>query len=719
MVHHFFALRIIPVLLVLSVASIGFAGFRQDQTAPPSSTRLSEKALFKQADQAYAEGRLDEARTLLMAAFHKRTRPGQKPKPHEKYTPMLAEVNQSLADQEAVRGEQSLNADDLPRCQKHVEAAKLFSVTPRVSALQTVLSNKQAEVSGLYQKALRLSEAGQHDESLNQLNALLPFEGYLTELQRDLIRVRGLLLEQLLEQSHAMIAERRWTNSWNLLKRAERLDEENKQVKSGLQRVETGRQADELRLSAESRLSDGAYAEALEKIVAASRMDPGAKAYSEVREQIKRKWVESLLPSLPKFFQEPGNFRQTRDGVLCLEKIRDLDAYHSVLLGYDKASQNFGANCLERALALETSEELSRIGTAYVLKMNAQLRLPSGMVPLEELKSTAVTFNRKRASQLLISVENLVGAPASFTDTIRIRSINEVENMALPDLRIRTLEQYRASPDEDPELQDLRPAGNSATALLTAELSRYESERWAEPPEEMKSQYQSGDDLLPNPEYGAKAEEIEAIRRTLVDPKANDKMKREADYLYQLRIAELGKIEKTIRRPRLVDYAYQKIKYRQHTALELTITLRDLFTREMIAREFVSFVKDGEGDEISGVRESDVSGVRNLPVRLAAPEQVLREAERSCLESLDTKIKNLLPQFTQRFFKEGQKMLELGKVEDAIEQFICHWAFFRGRLESPQEEFIADTVRREIGFDLRKNGQELLSLVARVAPVST
>jgi len=141
------------------------------------------------------------------------------------------------------------------------------------------------------------------------------------------------------------------------------------------------------------------------------------------------------------------------------------------------------------------------------------------------------------------------------------------------------------------------------------------------------------------------------------------------------------------------------------------VLLRDYFSREEIASDTIRFHNEREDTQLDGVQDRDLSGVRNKPPRILPPDQVLRDAERSTLEILNTKLLKLLPSYTSRFYKEGERTTKANRVDDAVESLICHWAFFRGKLDSRQQEWIRDLVKSETGFDLSTQGGNLLSLI--------
>jgi hypothetical protein len=357
--------------------------------------------------------------------------------------------------------------------------------------------------------------------------------------------------------------------------------------------------------------------------------------------------------------------------------------------------------------------DYSRIATGLALRVVAQQRMPEGTIKPEDLKGLAAVFNRKRASQVLIAVDNLCAASTSFIQTLQVRSRNTVESLAFPDLRVRTVEDYQKSPNQDTQFQELRPDGKSGTVVLTVGAVNYLSERLAaEKPIEVQSRYVSGTERVPNPDYQKAQAEVDRIRRALDARKKKDKPTPEGwtDLIYQQKLMELSGLERWITQDKIAPYTYQKVEHRQQTAVEVSVLLRDYFSRDELARDTIRFDDKRQATEIDGVRLQDVTGLQNQPVRLPSPEQVLREGERTVLDQLEKKIRQILPTYTNRFLTAAERAVKAGQIDDAVEYYLCHWVFVRGKLDPAEADRIANIVKRETGFDLHRQGANLLSL---------
>lgn len=671
---------------------------------------LSVKDLFKRADAAYAADRLQEAREAIMVGLAKRK------KPDKKYTPLLETINASLADREAYSGEVACNNLDLLGCQQKVAAAKAFANTRRVGDLDVTFTRLLSDLQQRYAAALKESEAGRHDAALVQLRPLVRFASHLPDVNANIERVTRLFIDQLLTQGTQLVATQRFDEAQRALQQVLELDKENERAKSALQTLDRGRQGYQAYREAQARGSQKNYRGAFRLIQSALSIYPEAKEFAQARDLIRQEWVNDLVTDVPRLLANAGDFSSTREAYLRLEQIRQLDPNNPEVPSYlPTASENFGANLLQRASELERVLDYSRIATAYIMKLKAEELMPPGTVKSEELRSVAAIFNRKRASQIVLAVENLSAASPTFADTVEVRARNTIDNLELPDLRVRAPDDYQRTLNEDPQFQDLRPNGYSSTALLTIGITKYESERrTSEKPTEKTSQYVSGTEMVPNPEYDKVEAELNRIRRALDSPlRKKDKPTPEGwtESTYRVKEIEVARIDRQIPRDKLTDYTYQLIEYKQHTTVEAQVTLRDWFTRQAITSVALPFHNERSAVEIYGVRDRDINGLQNQPVRMPSTDQVLREAERYVLEGLEKQLRELLPKYTARFSGEAEKALKADRYEDAAEAYICHWAFYRGRLDPGQVERVNEIVFAETGFDLAKDGAKALPML--------
>src|SRR5262249_12640613 len=135
------------------------------------------------------------------------------------------------------------------------------------------------------------------------------------------------------------------------------------------------------------------------------------------------------------------------------------------------------------------------------------------------------------------------------------------------------------SPSEDPIVKGLSPDGKSSTVQFVVEIRNYEAQRKPGDKVSVKSQYVSGAEQIPNPEYTRLKDELDQSRRNLDDPKQkNQKLANER--IFQQKQAELNQVPHTLNREKYTDYNYEQMTYTQHVAIELRLVLRDNLSKE-------------------------------------------------------------------------------------------------------------------------------------------
>ena len=679
---------------------------------------LSEKKLYEEAERALATGQKDRAYEALGLALEKRNAGRKQPRPHKKYTPLQLQLGRELADREAALGVEGCNAMDLKACEAWLSSAQKFASTAKVRELAALLKEKHSTLKGDFSSAVAVAETGGEEAALKELRSLAPYSAYLPALDDEILRIERAYADSLIRDGLKLLDFKNWGRAEDLFRRADALGRDDPRIAAALDRVERGRQAYELAARAESEATEGFFEAAMSTIRGAIGSYPEGRDLEAIKETIANLWVDHLASRVEFFSRNRDSFTDAKNMVNTLDKIRQLNPDHPVLSNRERgAAENFGSSALQRAMALTEFGDPAFIGTAFILLMSAESRLGPAIVLPSQVKDAGSLFNRKRASQLILSVQDLTGTPRTFADAVSARLRHTSESLGLPDLRIRTKESYQVSTDEDPEFQDFRPDGRSPTALLAVGIRKHLSERWSsETPERVQSKFISGTQEISNPEYEAKRSELEDIVGQMERTKDDKKL---SSLARQKDLAEtvLATISRTKQVPSQADYTYLKINHRQQTRVELLLTLRDFFTKSQIESQEIVFFEVKEDSQLDGVRESDISLVQNEPVRLPSPEQMLARAQREVLDSLEEKIKESLPAYIHRFYREGMRLHEAGRRTEAAELFVCHWAFLRGRLPAAQREVVFGVVKEETAFDLARDGQAFLSALDRVAPV--
>jgi hypothetical protein len=691
----------------------------QSQTSAPSAPQpqakplntMSDGDLFKKGDADYKAGKLRDAREAISLGLTK------KKKEDKTYTPLLKKINEQLADDEAAKGDAACKQMDLVTCEKQVGAAKEFATTPNVTRLSNTFTRAVSDLQEQLQAAQKLAGAGDYDRALVQLRGLTKYSSHLPTVNADLDKTTRSYVQKLVSDGMKSIDDKHWEDSSLQFQRVLDLDKDNATAKAGLNTIQRAREGYAQQANAQTHLSAKNFGKALESIDAAIAKYPEASEFEQFKTSIIQSYVADLSAPIEELLGASNDLVKTRDAYLRIDLIRELDPGNPLIVKYlGTASENYGANALLKANELEAVVDYSKIGTAYLMKLSAKQRLAEGLVKTDDLKPIAAAFNRKRVSQLLLSIENLsTGSAAAFAQTIQSRARNTLDALGLPDLRIRTLEEFQRQPNDDPQFQDLRPDGKSRNVQLTVGVSRYEAERQTGEPQTVRSKYVNGTENIPNPEYRQKQDELDKIRVALDRPnQKKDKPTPEGwtEGTYALKERELQRIDRTIPRDKVVDYSYTKTEYKQHSTVELNLTLRDYVSREVLKSDFVRYTPmERQAVEIEGVKDSDTNGLQNQRLRLPTTEEDLRAAERAALDSLDKKLQEILPAYSNRFFNDGERAMRANDVDRAVESYLCHWAFFRGKLPQTQMDRVADIVKKETGFDLKKEGSVFLALL--------
>jgi hypothetical protein len=668
---------------------------------------LSDKQLFQRAEKEYAAGKIDEAYASVKEARIK------KGKPEKKYDELFRKSGDQLADREAGKGEAACNNDDLATCEAQLKKAKEFGSTASVTRLQSTFDQKLGAVRTRNNNAIQLATTDP-DLALAQLGELNRYRSHLPELPTQIDKVRSLAVDKHNADGAQQIKEQKWDDAARHFNRVLELSPNNQTANTGLKDVARLREASRLHREARSLWEDRKFQQALAKVELALAEVPDNAEYKETQQRIQSDWAKQLVGFIGEGLTgKLDDLDQTRMTYLNWEQLRRLDKANPNIAKFgSEPSLNYGANLLQKAAEWES--DYSRIGSAAIMKVKAQ-QLLSTPLKQEEVKDVFGYFNRRRKTQLLLSMENLSSEGDGFVAPVKARTRNAVEAAELPDLAVRDLEDYRKSPDEDPVVKGLSADGKSSTALLTVSINKYEATRKIVSKVMKGSEYRTGSEDVNNSEYARVKAELDAINKNLADPK--NKKKEVQQQLMQARDEkqrELNGVPQVLRQDKVARYEYEEITYSQQVHVEATLTLRDFHTKEIIGSEVISSdpaLREMKDTEIRGVLPTDVKGVRDQPPTMLTESQALKLAERQVLDQITTKTIAMLPKFTRRFYAEGRLALEQERFDDAVENFICHWGFFRGKLEKVELESLSEVVYNRTGFDFAKDGRVLTPLV--------
>ncbi len=683
-----------------------------------SQSQLSDKDLFKKAQADSQANKLESARDALRVIVQRAA--DKKKNPDKKYTELLNSVNKKLAEQEVAAGQASCSRSDLSDCRKRLDAAKKYD--PAVAAqLQTTFDASLAKLKQEYQATLSLAESGNPQAALSKLAELAKFEEFLPSIKADTERVRVLYVQKLALEGNGFIANKQWDDAESRFKTIIGIVPNNESAKSGLAILDRGRKAYLLSSKVDEQVKAGLYEEAMESIKTASATYPEAKQeFDQIEKQINKTWTASLLSQVPELIKGgESDYPRSLEAYLRLRKVMELDPANTEARSLlEDATKNFTANSTQRAQSLADISDLSKIATAMVMKYDVR-RLAPDLIPVEDLKDAMGKFNRKRIAQLMLSVENVgSGATAEFTQKVQARATGIIDRQALKDLRLRTKEDYEKDPHDDILLQSLRPDGKSYAALMTVNITKCDWKRESnDRSKEMKSAYIDGSLQEPNPKWEEQARRMDEISKALNNPNRKKDKPTPEGYTTQTLVDEkekLTRIPQFLTKDKVVEYPYQRIEYKQNTDMEIDIILRDFGSKQEIDHDSISYKHTDEGVEISGIKERDQKQLQNQSLRIPDKTQALEEGLISVRENLDKMLPRLIRSYTDRFYAEGERAYKAGNIEDAVEAYLCHWAFYGGKLDPAQSNRISRIVKQGTGFDLEKQGGNVMFELLKV-----
>jgi hypothetical protein len=710
--------RILVLASALSILFVCSAAFGQDKDKPkpPVLTKplaeYSDNDLLKYGEQYQKAGELPKAREALTLGLDNLAK--KKKKPDAKYPDILKQINEKLADDQAATGEAACKRMDLPACEKQIAAAREFATTARVTALSNLFNKSVSDLQRQLQDAQKLAASGDYENALRRMKDLTKYVSNLPTINSEIDKTTKAYVQKLLQDASNSIDQKSWESASQQYQRVLELDANNQSAKSGISLIQKARSAFDLQTRALTQSSTRKFDDALKSIDLAMATYPLAE-FERTKTSIMRDYVSYLAAPIPTMVSGANDFTTTRDVYLRLDQVKQFDPENEAVKKYlPEVTDNFGTNVLQRALDLENIVDYSRIGTAYLMKVNAQRRLGSSIVKPEDIKTAATAFKNKRASQVVLSVENLSTnlAAASFRGPLETRARHTLETIAPQDTRICMSDDKKCLID-DPQFESLRPDSKSRTASLTITIAKYDFTRTHSDTASVKSQYVNGTEDYPNPEYKQREAELDQMRRALDRPdRKKDKPTPEGwtEATFGQKQRELDKTDKALKRDRILDYSYSKTAYTQSTNVELSVELRDYMTRESLKRDTIRSNKPPiQAEEIEGVKDADKNNLQNKRLKLPDKEESLDEAGTIVSEELERKIQETLPVYTNRFFNEGEKRMKANQVDEAVEAYICHFAFMKGRMSPAQLDRVSDVVKTQTGFDLKRDGDIFLA----------
>jgi len=709
--------KFLLIIFTISIAMfLASAGISQS-----SLSDMKDKDLFKKAEKDAASklNKLEDAREALLIIIERAE--AKKKKPNKKYVALFDSVNRRLGEREAAAGAEACGRKDFAACQERLAVAKKYDDSTTIQ-LEAALSDGLTQLRQDFQSTVEQGENGVYEAALKKLDTLFKYEEFLPNVKSEAVRIQGMQLKKLNGEGLQFIEGWKWDDATSRFNRVLGIDPENEIAKTGLATTERGREATGLASQASEMLNADNFKEAKETALSAKEIYPEAEdTFVKLVEQIDQTWIGSLLTGISGLIRSGElDFVKSRNAYLRLQKVLELDPSNpSVPMYVDSASMGFATNAAQRAQEYAADPGLSRIATATVLKFGVRQHIPELFSP-EDMKDVMGKFNRKRIAQLVLSVENVgSGATEGFTRNIQARAESIIDKLSLKDLRLRDKDDYERDPRDDLQFQSLRPDGKSYTALMTVNITKCDWRRKSvDRSAEVKSTYVDGTRQEINPEWEEQSGLVDAISGALNDPahKKKDKPTKEG-YTTTMLVAEkdkLSRISQFLEKDNIVEYPYRRIEYTQNTDIEIEIMLRDYGSRQVIAEKTIEYSNMDKGVEISGIKDRDQNQLLNQPLRLPEKEESLDQGLRYVRENIDTILPSMLHSYTNRFFFEGEKSNEAGRVSDAVEAYLCHWASYGNQMNPERAERVNGIIKRELGFDLEKNGSSLMSELLKV-----
>jgi hypothetical protein len=441
---------------------------------------------------------------------------------------------------------------------------------------------------------------------------------------------------------------------------------------------------------------------AYQAIERAQRSLPDRPQFRTLAAQIGADWSKVLLEEARALGANRENFKDNQNALDKLMMAQRLDprlaGLTDELRGVKLALHSM---YLEQANSYEAVTDGTRAALTYASYVNARETAPPGEFAFaSKLRETAAIFNKKRGVQILLNVSNLSPGPATLSEKFSRRVRTVIERFGLPDIRVRTVDEYAKSSEEDPQFQENRPNGKSPTAVLTVDIHNYDTSTDFKS-EDKTSKYISGQEMVSNPAFEKAEAEYKKINAAMIGVKPGKKS-REGYSQADLVLAQqtVAATTREIARDKTSEYKYQEISHFMRALVKINLEIRDHHTKQLIEARVVEGKKEAQQTEIVNVRDRDTNNLSNRAARMPPSEQLLREAEEATFQKFDDDIARMVRMYTDRFYLEGEKALQESRVSDALENFLCHWFFYRGKVDESHAQRIRDLVKKELGLDL-------------------
>ena len=681
------------VLMVLPTCVL----FAMGQSNEPQ--KISPAALAKEAVVDEGKGDWGAAYSKLQKAA------SQKPK-DKKIAESLRLAAEHLSKAAASQALDSCKQQKLDACEKQAKQALGYARTPEAEEAERQLETRKAELQTHWDQAERMISAGQLEDANTELESLSRFPYLFPTLAAERERLRMLRVGAAIAGGNKAASELHFDAALEAFDMALSLDPGNAEATHGIEMAKRGKEAYSDWQQAQEALTGKQYEAAYLSDQKAVSLFPKEQEYQDLQKQIRAEWLP-ILEDETVLNPKPDDLNGNQKAWDNLRWIRRLDPdYQKLKETTDTVRGHLYEQYVQKANDFQGQPNNSGLAIAYLYHVNAQHvnPTPGGEDPFAaSFTEVQNLFKRKRAMLILVSVANLSLANPDFCGVVDLRARAPIEGLGLTDVRLAAQKDYEANPtaSEDPLFQDKRPDGKSRIAWLNVDIKNFQKGSVGnDKPQEKHSKFKSGVETIPNPEYTKLQEQYRKVEDSLKKAKPGKPSKegytRDDQFLLQ---KKLEQTQTNINQDKLVDYSYQEYHLSNSAHITLRLVLRDMLEQQVLASDEVDISRHVEGIEIAGAREADVNGLMNQPAHMNTPEQELDEAEHDALQALDEKVPGLLAKYTERYYKEGEKALAEGRITDGLENLICYWFTFVGRMDERHAQRIREVVKQNLGLE--------------------
>jgi hypothetical protein len=726
--------RALPLALLFSSLSAISAGAQQLKPCP----QTSEKDAAKIARAAAAKGNWPQAEEYYICALGKKAKP--------EYQKELKAVQEKLADIGARQAEIALDAGNFKLSSQRLDEIAKY---PSTAAAANAKARYEAAVDKIHKEfaAARKAAANEPEKAVQQMTALKRYADILPAIDTEIINVINTAIATFCSEAQKQIDQRDFDKASSLYLRVLAFDPQNRVATEGQAVIATAIKAFNASVAARSRYEKKQYEAAKISIDEALAIYPSAKdVFEPLRTDIIKDYVKSLREKIGEKPEEDTSFDKSLEHYLDLLKIRDLDPSNEETLALAKnVRKNLAQASAQKAKTeywkdwKQAPSDPERIATAYLLMLNALLSGAEDIARGEYLTALERLFYRKRAPRLILSVENVAGADLSYVQRLENRCKYIIDHLQLQDLNFyignkyeelrndlsikeNQPEVYQAAFDED--MKSIRPNDKSAYLLLKVAIEQYlKKEKQVVKEMAVDSSYVAETRKVPKQEYIDLKKKLEEAGRFFIDQKNRNKQFQDWTYFdysnaltnyKDLTDADKLKDEEVVR-----NYKFNRVDYLQESAIKLNLKVVDALSKEEEVLPGEIFEpKRREDHEITNVREKDKGNTQEKRLLWPPASEDLQEVQSKIDAALDAKIPELVKSYLDRFYFSGERALKENRLDDAAEDFLCHWAFYRGRVDPEQSKVIVKTIMERIGFDLNTQGEDLKRELIKSRPIA-